>query len=214
MGSVYLFSLVVGLGILLAQAIMGSKDADADAHGDHDFDHDFDITDADVDGEFELDGELDPAAADGHAEHESDLGIGGLAAILLSVRFWIFAALGFGLSGSLLHFLFRYPEPGTLITAIVMSLVCGFGAALAFRAVKRSSGGHTEHATSAIGRIGKVLLPVATDRPGQIRIELGGQTVDLLAKSNGVRIERGDVVIVEDVDGEIATVSVAPKELR
>lgn len=214
MGSVYLFSLVVGLGILSAQAFMGSKDADADADAEHDFDHDFDIADADVDGEFDLEGEADPAMADGHAEHESDLGIGGLAAILLSVRFWIFAALGFGLSGSLLHFLFRYGEPGTLITAITMSLVCGFGAALAIRAVKKSSGGHAEHANSAVGQVGKVLLPLSPERTGQIRIELGGQTVDLLAKSSGLRIERGDVVIVEEVHGEVATVSVAPKELH
>ena len=73
MARVYLFSLVVGLGILLAQTLMGSKDAEAGADADHDFEHDFDLADADVDGEFELQGELEPSAADAHADHELSL---------------------------------------------------------------------------------------------------------------------------------------------
>ena len=40
MGLAYLFALVVGMGILMFQAVMGSKDADADGDVDGDLDAD------------------------------------------------------------------------------------------------------------------------------------------------------------------------------
>ena len=35
----------------------------------------------------------------GHATADQDMGLGSFVALFLSVRFWVFAALGFGLSG-------------------------------------------------------------------------------------------------------------------
>ena len=223
MGYAYVFALIVGAGILTIQSILGSKDADADA--DHDFDAD---GDADLDGDFDADADLDADAdvdadADADADGETDIDghsaqevawDGGFVALFLSVRFWVFACLGFGLSGSLLTLTSVGAIP-TAITAIVLGLTCGLGAALAFRTLKRTSGALAEHAGhSAVGRIARVIVPLPETGIGKVRIELGGRSVDLMAKSTGLRIERGDQVVIEDVEGEIAQVCRAPEELQ
>ena len=43
---------------------------------------------------------------------------------------------------------------------------------------------------------------------------LSGQSVDLVAKTTGLRIEKGDSVVIEEVDGDVAYVSRAPDELQ
>ncbi len=220
MGYAYLFALIVGLGILGIQSILGSKDADADH--DHDFDADGDA-DLDGDADFDAHGDLH---ADLDADADADVGAnagtgqeaswdGGFVALFLSVRFWVFASLGFGMTGSLLSFLTQVGEVPAAVTAIVMGLVCGLGAALSYRALKRSSGVIVENAArSAVGRIARVIVPLPETGVGKVRIELGGRTVDLMAKGTGLRIERGDQVVIEEVDGEIARVCRAPEELR
>jgi hypothetical protein len=47
-----------------------------------------------------------------------------------------------------------------------------------------------------------------------VRIEIGGRSVDLVAKTTGLRIERGDTIIVEDVEDDTALVVRAPDELQ
>ncbi|MEO5730106.1 MAG: hypothetical protein ABI134_19580, partial [Byssovorax sp.] len=89
MGLVYLASLVIGLGVLLVQVAFGGRDAE------HGLGH--------------MAGPVDGAGADASGEHEllkaGHPGDDGPLALVLSFRFWVFALLGFGLSGSLLHFL-------------------------------------------------------------------------------------------------------------
>jgi membrane protein implicated in regulation of membrane protease activity len=238
MGPAYLFALVVGIGILSIQAVMGSKDADADH--DHDMGMDKDLhfgagadaeLDADLDGDVDMDGDVDADAdvdvdadadadADHHVDHQAphDHGhagaLGGFVALFLSTRFWIFASAGFGLSGSLLTYATGVGATPTLITAVVMGLVSGLSAALAFRALKRTASAQVSHTTKAVGSIGRVIVPVGTTGVGKIRVEMQGQSVDLMAKTSGVRIDIGDAVVVEEVEGEIAQVSRAPEELQ
>ncbi|MBW2453465.1 MAG: hypothetical protein JRI68_03095 [Deltaproteobacteria bacterium] len=228
MGLAYLFALVVGLGILTIQAVLGSKDADADhgadADADHDFDHDFDAdADADFDADADADADLDADAhvdADavhvhpGQAHVDQDMGFGSFVALFLSVRFWVFASLGFGLSGTLLHYLTSVGAVATAATAITMGLVSGLAVALAFRALKRTAGARPGHTGTAVGHLGRIIVPCADSVTGKVRIELGGETVDLMAKTTGLRIERGDIVVVEEVEGEVAHVSRAPDELQ
>ena len=240
MGLAYLFALVVGAGILLFQAVMGSKDTDGGGDADHDLhvdaDHDLHIDadhdlhiDADADGELDADadGELDADHEVGadhdpnfHAHGETgdgkELSVGGaFVALFLSTRFWIFASLGFGLCGSLLTYLFSgVSSIAAAVTAIMAGVLSGLGAALAFRALKRTASAPATDTRSARGSVGKVLVPCTKGGTGQVRIELGGQSVDLLAKTTELRIERGDYVVVEEVEGEIAHVCKAPPELR
>jgi len=228
MGLAYVFALVVGMGVLTIQAFLGAThEADGDADGDLDHDlhfeagHDlhFDAdgdADADADAVADvhagMDAHADAAAVHGDGDH--DLGLGGFVALFLSIRFWVFTSLGFGLSGTLLHYLTEVGAAATLATAIVMGLVSGLAVATAFRALKRTSGHAAENTHSAVGRVARVILPCDDNTTGKVRIELAGHSVDLMARTTGLRIEQGDMVVIEEVEDEVAQVSRAPDELQ
>lgn len=178
MWAVYLGALVVGLGILLAQMVMGS---------DHDH----------------------PGLEHGHGAPIADDAV----ALFLSSRFWIFFALAFGLSGSLLTFF-------ALASALVVGclaggsgLVSGLFAALAFRALRRMSVSTSASASEAIGTMGRVIVPCSKGRVGQVRVALKGQSVDLMATTDEDEIARDEEVLIDDMRGEIAHVSPRPHEL-
>jgi membrane protein implicated in regulation of membrane protease activity len=154
--------------------------------------------------------------------HHSTSGHGGdhdpggsdVVATLLSTRFWVFAALGFGLSGFLLHVLSLAGMGLTLGLAIGMGLVSGSFAAYAFRFVARSQISSNADAANAAGRVARVLVACTRERVGQVRVELQGQSVDLMATTDEEEIPRGAHVVIEEVRGAIAHVSRAPKELE
>jgi len=254
MGLAYLFALVVGLGILLIQAVFGHKDADseggfdkdinfegdadadadldADAGADLDADADADLdADADADLDADADADLDADAhidAEGHVDadtegmahvHAGDAegrGRSKLARLLtlfLSVRFWVFASLGFGLSGTIMHYLFSSATMTALLTAIGMGLFSGLAAALTFRALKTTSSEHTaDTSKEAARKLARVIVPLSKGEPGKVRIDIRGQAVDLLAYTDDDEIERGDMVVITEMEGETAHVTRVPKQ--
>jgi len=201
MGLVYLFSLVVGLGILVVQIVSGGK-GDADGgHGHHD---------AGEGGGKDLAKDVSTKAlgTTGTAGGTTDI-----LAFFLSLRFWVFTSLGFGMTGSLLH-LFVLAGPVVIFAlAAASGLSSGLFAQLAFRFVTHSSASTSADVNHAGGSVGRVLVPVGKDKVGKIRIVLKGQSVDLLASSDGEDIARGDHVLVEEVDGDVERVSRRPSEL-
>jgi membrane protein implicated in regulation of membrane protease activity len=195
MGLVYLASLVIGLGVFLVQVALGGQD------GEHGLGH------APVDG----------AAADPVASHDlikaGHPGDDGPLAMVLSFRFWIFALLGFGLSGSLLHFLNLAGAGAVAILASAAGIGSGAFAAIVVRAVTRSSASSSVNLSEAVGREARVLVACAKGRTGQVRIALRGQSVDLLASTDEEDIARGEPVLIEDVRDGVAQVSRRPREL-
>lgn len=189
MGPVYLAALVIGLGVLLVQIAFGGRGGDhALGHaGSHAPGHDL--------------------AKSGHAGDDGPL------AVVLSFRFWIFALLGFGLSGSLLHYL---DLAGTAVAAIVAG-AAGIGsgtfAALVVRSVTRGAASTSVNLSEAVGREARVLVACAKGRNGQVRIALRGQSVDLLASTDEESIARGEPVLIEEVRDGVALVSRRPREL-
>jgi membrane protein implicated in regulation of membrane protease activity len=175
-------ALVVGLGILLSQVIMG---------GHHD-------------------------GSGGNGDHQKELGApvaDDAVALFLSSRFWIFFALAFGLSGSLMN-VFALATPIIIgFTATFAGVASGVFSTMMFRALSRTAVHTPAEASEAVGRTGRVVVACAKGRVGQVRIALKGQSVDLLATTDEEAIERGSDVLVEDVRGEIAHVSPRPKEL-
>ena len=138
----------------------------------------------------------------------------GFVAFVLSSRFWIFTSLGFGLSGSLIHF---FSLAGLVATALIAGsagLASGVFATLAFRAVRRSSISTTSGVSDAVGQIGKVLVAITPGRVGQVRIELRGQSVDYLATTDDEELARGERVLVEEVRGTVVHVTRRPPELE
>jgi membrane protein implicated in regulation of membrane protease activity len=206
MGLAYVFALVVALGILLVQIAMGGKDGAHDAHGEA--------------GEAEAELEAGDHGGD-HADHagggkdlkhvEAEAGFFGL---FLSTRFWIFASLAFGMSGSLIHYFGLAGPVTTFLVAFGAGLASGLFTVLLFQAVKRSSTSTTVHTTDAVGQIGRVLVAVRQGRMGKVRVELRGQSVDMLAVTEEAEIKRGEMILIEDVDGHTVRVSRRPPELE
>src|SRR5215213_4528186 len=88
MGVLYIAALIIGLGVLSLSFFLGGHDGDGSVDGD---------------------GDAAAGDADAHAEHDHGDSHGhagaGAIAIFLSLRFWTFGLLAFGLVGSILHFL-------------------------------------------------------------------------------------------------------------
>src|SRR5262245_53760856 len=92
---------------------------------------------------------------DGHPDDVSG------AAIFLSARFWTYAALAFGMVGSLLTFLHLARSPATLTLALASGVSAGLFASLTFRALRSSSSSSSAALNDAVGQLARVLLPCA-----------------------------------------------------
>jgi membrane protein implicated in regulation of membrane protease activity len=201
MGAIYLAALIIGLGVLGLQFFLGG-----DGHGDAghalgDGDH----GDAHASGDKAL-----ATAGGGHADF-------GVVAIFLSLRFWTFGALGFGLVGSIAHFAAIASPLLTAIAAIVMGVGSGALASSVFNALSKTQVSSGAEARDAIGQVGRVLVPIKGGARGKIRIELRGQTVDLLATADDAELGAGDQIVIEEMRGTTAHVARAsepfvPKE--
>jgi membrane protein implicated in regulation of membrane protease activity len=186
MGLVYLFALIAGLGILLVQIGFGRMHGSSGGH--HGVGH-------------------DTGTAGQHIEGDE-----GVVGLFLSTRFWVFTALGFGLSGSLLNITDVWPVL-TFLVASGAGLASGIFATLAFRMVRKNSVSSTAHASKAVGKVGRVVAACQKGALGKVRVELSGQVVDFLATTDDDEIARGDAVLVEDMKNGVAHVSKRPADL-
>jgi membrane protein implicated in regulation of membrane protease activity len=173
--------------LLLQLVGSGEADADTDAGG-HDVDHDAD--------------------AGGTHPHAS----GDFLPIFLSLRFWTFGLLAFGMVGALLHFFGLMPPLVVAVLAVAMGLASGTLASWVFRALARSEVSSGARGDDAVGHVGRVLLPCEKERPGKIRVELRGQTLDFLASTDEAHIDAGELVLVEEVRDHVMHVSRAPRD--
>lgn len=186
---VYLFALVLG-GVLLAASIFSGGDGDADVDAD---------ADADVDAEAEAD-------AEGGTPQGS---LAGVFTTVLSLRFWTFFAAFFGLTGLVLDGADLVPGTAApLVTAVLTGLVAGFVTVRVFRSLHRSESGAVVSAADYVGKTGRVLLGFSADELGKVRLEIGGTTVDLLAKTDEVvRFEPGDEALIVSLQDHTAFVA-------
>jgi hypothetical protein len=193
-GVLYLAALITALGILAIQLF-----AHGDAGGD---------ADGDVAGHLGADGadHATPSNHPGPGDH-------GTLAILLSLRFWTFALLAFGLVGALLWFLRLSGPIPTFVLATGMGLGSGAFAAFTFRALSHSqmsSGGGPD---DVVGKIGRVLVAPSSATYGKVRIEVRGQIQDYLAKTADAKLDPGTFVLIDDIREGVAHVSRAPDDL-
>jgi membrane protein implicated in regulation of membrane protease activity len=189
-GIVYLIALIFGVGLVVVPVLLAAE------HGgqDHDFGHDF--------GHDAGDGEHGHAVGD----HSS------LLLVVLSFRFWGYSAFAFGLSGSALHYLGLASPLVTLIVATLAGLGSGFFAALTLRALRTSTTSSSSDLAEATGKVGRMVLSCAKERPGKVRLELRGSTVDVIATTDEGEIATGRRVVVVEVRGTDALVALAPDE--
>jgi len=186
-GVLYLAALILGLGTVMVQLLMGGQgDADAGGEASSDVDQDVDTDHADADS--------------------------GFLPIFLSLRFWIFGLLAFGMVGSLLHFLGLASALVTLVMASIMGMGSGMLASWIFRLLNRQHVSSGAGENDAVGHVGKVLIRVPTQGHGKVRIQLKGQTLDLLATTDEVELLEGEQVLVEEMRDGRARVAKAPPD--
>lgn len=197
-GIVYLAALILGLGTLTLQFVL-SHVGGGDTDGETD--------------ELHLDAGGDEVATQGDIEHvdgaHGDEGhesmVGGTVGVFLSMRFWTFALMAFGMVGSLLHWL-ELASFGTGLTlAFVSGVASGFAAAMTFRLLKGSVSSATSQ-DETVGKMARVTVPLRKGSLGKVRVQIKGKTIDLLAATDSEIVEQGEDVVVVDFRGEHAIV--------
>jgi len=207
----YLGALVLGGVLIGASIVMGGGDADLDADHDLDFDADVDA-DVDVDADFDVDADAD-IDLDGDVEVGQDVdhfveGDAGGWLPFLSLRFWTFALMSFGLTGTLSQLLLDVARPVELGTSLAVGLAIGWAAAWAFRTLKRNTVTGQTQLTGLRGTEAIVLLPVGPDKTGKIRALVDGQAVDLMARTrDDALMARKEPVLVVSIDDGVAVVT-------
>jgi hypothetical protein len=187
--ALYLVGFVVGGALLLISTLSGQGDADVDADAD---------ADADADGDAGEHG-LDPDAVSAAASWLP----------VSSIRFWVFFAAFFGLTGVAFTALGLASVPVTLAVSIGMGWLTGATASWVVRRLRRATVSSALEARDWQGAPGTVVLPVEPGGVGKVRLELRGRTVDATAVTEeGMRLGAGDEVLVYGVrdDGVIEVV--------
>jgi len=188
-GIVYLAALILGLGTIALQFILAHA-GDADVQADHDVDV----------GDHDLDGDAHHEGPDGAPDHGAVLGL------FLSMRFWTYALLAFGMVGAASHFLHLAGPTSVLVTSLAMGAGAGIAASMLFRALKPGVSSATTSAET-VGRMARVTVPLRKGGLGKVRVEVKGKRVDLLATTDADEdIAAGAEVVVVEFRGEQAHV--------
>jgi hypothetical protein len=206
---VYLFSFGFGAFLIALSAVFGGGDADGDADVDVDSDVDVDMdADVDVDMDMDMDADVD---VDHDVDKDFHIGDAGDAMWLpfLSMRFWTFGSMVFGLSGLMLStFLSVLPAAAV---AIGLAVGIGTGAAYVFKTLKTETVTGETGLRHYIGREARVLLAVRHDRPGKIVIDTAAGSIELPATTGDSKpIERGATVLIANVKDGQADVTALP----
>jgi membrane protein implicated in regulation of membrane protease activity len=194
--ALYLAALIFGLGMFAVQALSSSDGH----HGEHPA----------------LPGDVDAHAGEtwlAHQTHAAHAADAGWASIFISLRFYMFAAIAFGVVGAPVT-AFGSIAPGlTLGVALLTALLVATAASLAFRALGQGTLSSSASESELMGQVGRVLVACEKGRKGKVRLTLRGQIVDFVATTDEPRLAPGAGVIVQEVHAERVHVCAAPSEL-
>ncbi len=200
----HLFAIYVGCLVFGGSLVTLSLFADHDTDADMDADLDVDV---DMDCDVELDADLD-ADHDFSAPTSVDVG-DALWLPFLSLRFYLFFAAFFGLTGTVLDGLSLSNSLVTLGTALGIGFTCGYVASRMVQVLRSNKvSGHVDPERDYAGRQGTVLLDVTPSEPGQVRIDVKGSSIDLPAEAiDGSTFTRGSKVIVVKYENQLLKVA-------
>lgn len=194
--SAYIFSLVLGGGLLLFSLLAGDADSDVDVDLDVDFDVDVDL-------------DVDVADVDVDAGTELDHGAHAAAGKLFTIRSLIYAVFGFGATGTLLTYL-GFPALPTAVTAVVGGVLSSALVTSVFNYLRRTDSGAHPGDAGFLGRPARVVLPISEGSAGAILVERGGRQIRLRALPHATA--EGDPgawtrVLVVDLERGVAQVA-------
>ncbi len=210
----YLAAFAFGSVLIGASIVLGGKDFDADKDIDLDLD-----ADADADADIDADADAD-ADADGDAEVDKDLAlvkgdVGHAADALifnpfLSFRYWTFFLASFGGVGAALTAIGALGTIAVAGVAVPTGFFIGYGAAAVFRKLKKNTVRTLTDSRRLTGELADVVIALAPERTGKIRLRMGGTDVELLATTTEGEIPRGARVLVVRIEDGIAEVTAMP----
>lgn len=200
---VYLACLIFG-GILLIVSLFGG--------GDHAVEHDLDVghgdaglsaVDVETGAEIDLQADHDIGGHDFDA-HDAGQSGSGDAIKFLSFRNIIYFLAFFGLTGTVMEF-FPVNFFFTLVSSLGIGALAYFAGYQFFKYLKNSETGETISTSDLRGRKAKVLVGISKERDGKILVEVGGATVQLLARASDVAkadcFSPGEEVLIIDTSG-------------
>jgi membrane protein implicated in regulation of membrane protease activity len=140
-------------------------------------------------------------------------GHGDWAGIVLSLRFYMFAAIAFGIVGTPVAWWGLASPLATFVAALATGLLLGFFATQAWRVLQRQTLSSGAEAGELVGQLGRVLVACEKGRPGKVRLRVRGQIIDCLATTDEARLVAGTAVVVQELKGERVHVCAVPSEL-
>jgi membrane protein implicated in regulation of membrane protease activity len=128
---------------------------------------------------------------------------------MLSTRSVTYGLFAFGFVGVALHVLALTGPRGAFAVAASAGIATTLAVGTTLRAVGDPAASGEAALVEARGTKGRVLIPMAPGQPGKVRVQIKGQTVDLVATTDGRVLEAGSEVMVVDVKGDVAEVVAA-----
>ncbi|HET7747723.1 MAG TPA: NfeD family protein [Vicinamibacteria bacterium] len=128
---------------------------------------------------------------------------------LLSTRALVYGLFAFGFVGGALHVPGLLRPTGALLVALLAGAVTTLAVGYVLRALGHPLAAGTGDLSEAIGRTARVLVPVAPQQRGKVRVQLKGHAVDMLATTDGAAIPAGADVVVAEIRGDVAHVRAA-----
>ncbi len=154
----------------------------------------------------------DDEGGDGGAD---DAGLAGIAFRLLPLSTIAFVLATFGVCGLVLGAV-DTGATTTFVGAAAAAAAAGAFNSMLFSYLRRSGSSSDVTDRQLAGTVGRVVLPVAAERRGRIAVTVGGQQVNLSARSmpgDPAELEVGAPVLVVEVEGGIARVTRLDPEL-
>lgn len=173
----YIMAAILGGGLVLVSIFAGA---------DHDHDHEF---------------SADHDADHGGVEH------GDLWIPFLSLRFWTYFLMAFGITGILLVQFAGTVEPVTATWASVTGVIVGLAVSYVMHLAKKMQTEDVTQSADFLGREATVIVPIRPHLEGKIRVEVKGQLIELLALPFEEReIAREEIVVIVSMDNDRARV--------
>ena len=203
--TLYIVCAIVGGGLMLLSAFGGLVHADVGGghdvsiDADHSIDIEHDLSVADVEQNVEL-------------SHDFDAGFsaGDFWLALVSMRFLTYFVGTLGIFGLALTWFSGLSSIAVGWWSVGSALLIGYGGSLLFRYLRAEgeTSGVTTH--DYIGALGHAVVTVRGSQPGKVRVCIKGDTLDLIALSEGEKqIEKGEEIVIVGLEGD--RVRVAPK---
>jgi membrane protein implicated in regulation of membrane protease activity len=202
--TVYIVCAVFGGGLMVLSALGGvfhgdlGGDHDVSFDSDHQIDFQHDLSSTDVEHTIDV-------------HHDVDLGFGASDFWLafMSMRFVTYFAGVFGVMGTVLT-LMGMSSGLVAFVSVLSGLVIGYGGALLFRYMKAEGETSGVTANDYVGAMGRMLVAVRPSQPGKVRVSIKGDTIDMIALSEGDKeIGMGEEIVVVGLEGD--KVRVAPR---